>query len=321
MTTRVPYSMTTAPVNVRAYGAKGDGLTNDSAAIQAAITAAVGTVVFPKGDYLVNTGLVLPSNCNLEFEAGALLKAGTNSMTVISTSAGFKSGIKLRNVSVDGNTKTGVTAIKFSNVQFNSTIEAPNVYRCATGIVLEAVCIGVSVLTPTVYATPNAIQVLASNANTIVAPNIDNQVSGGGTGAGTGVYFTGGQNRVSGGFVQGVEWGVYDAGEFNSVNGTYFELCSSAAVRWAEAVGPAANDVFFFGEAAAAGDRFLLVANGTQGGTVMWPKMVQGNSTGGLFYAVNDNDGIVAHYADGGTDFNTDLGTATEINVAWPIAP
>lgn len=321
MTTRVPYSMTTAPVNVRAYGAKGDGLTNDSAAIQAAINAAAGSVVFPKGEYLVNTGLTLPSNCYLDFEAGALLKAGTNSMTVLATTAGFKSGIKLRNVSIDGNTKTGVTALQLSNVQFNSTVENINVYRCTNGVVLDSVCIGVSLITPTMYATPNAIKILASNANTVVSPNIDNQVSGGGTGAGTGIYITGGQNRVSGGFAQGLEWGVYDAGEFNSVNGTYFELCSSGALRWAEAVGPAANDVFFFGEAAAGGDRFLLVANDTQGGTVMWPKMVQGNSTGGLFYAVNGNDGIVAHYADGGTDFNTALGTATQVNVAWPIAP
>lgn len=46
-----------------AYGAKGDGATNDSAAIQAAIDAAAaasgGTVFFPEGSYIVNTGLTV----------------------------------------------------------------------------------------------------------------------------------------------------------------------------------------------------------------------------------------------------------------------
>ena len=71
MTTRVPYSMTDAPVNVKAYGAKGDGVTNDRAAIQAAIDAGAGTIYFPKGSYLVNTGLTIPSGCHLEFGTGA----------------------------------------------------------------------------------------------------------------------------------------------------------------------------------------------------------------------------------------------------------
>lgn len=53
MTTRVPYSMTDAPVNVKSFGAKGDGVTNDTAAIQAALDAAAGkTLHFPAGTYL-----------------------------------------------------------------------------------------------------------------------------------------------------------------------------------------------------------------------------------------------------------------------------
>lgn len=42
MTTRVPYAMTDAPLNVRAYGTKGDGATDDTAAFQAALDAAAG---------------------------------------------------------------------------------------------------------------------------------------------------------------------------------------------------------------------------------------------------------------------------------------
>ncbi len=56
-------------VDVRAFGAKGDGITNDSTAIQNAINSIPiaggigergkgGTVYFPKGIYLCNTGLI-----------------------------------------------------------------------------------------------------------------------------------------------------------------------------------------------------------------------------------------------------------------------
>jgi hypothetical protein len=51
-----------APVNVRDYGATGDGTTNDTTAVQAALTAAkAGSKVlyFPKGNYLVEEALYL----------------------------------------------------------------------------------------------------------------------------------------------------------------------------------------------------------------------------------------------------------------------
>jgi hypothetical protein len=56
-----------ASVNVKDYGAKGDGATDDTTAIQNAINAAKvqaqnrgGTVYFPPGDYLISAPLVLP---------------------------------------------------------------------------------------------------------------------------------------------------------------------------------------------------------------------------------------------------------------------
>jgi hypothetical protein len=305
--------MTDAPVNVKAYGARGDGTTNDSAAIQAAINAAAGTVYVPKGNYLVNTGLTLPSSCHLEFEAGALLKAGTNSMTVLSTTAGFKTGIKLRNVAVDGNSKTGVTAVALSNVQFDSAVVGLNVNNCATGLVLQSTCIGVHVDHPTIYGTIDAIKILASNANVVTCPQIDHQ-TGASPLTGTGVYITGSSNAIYGGFIQGFQHGVYDQGDYNKVDGTYFELCSDCAIRWEGCLLPTATDVFFYGQAASAGARYLAVGSDTKGGRVMWPKMVQGNSTGGLFFFSSGNSNCATDYATDGGTTNTAAGTATQIS-------
>lgn len=53
----------TNPINVMDYGAKGDGVTDDTAAIQAAIDAATGTVLFPPGNYSISATLKV-SNVN-----------------------------------------------------------------------------------------------------------------------------------------------------------------------------------------------------------------------------------------------------------------
>lgn len=53
-------------LNVKAFGAKGDGVTDDTAAVQAAINAANaangGVIYFPSGIYLIGSALVIPNN-------------------------------------------------------------------------------------------------------------------------------------------------------------------------------------------------------------------------------------------------------------------
>lgn len=66
-------------LNVKEFGAKGDGVTEDTAYIQAAILACPknGRVLIPAGNYLV-TSLFLKSNLKLELEKGAVLEAITD---------------------------------------------------------------------------------------------------------------------------------------------------------------------------------------------------------------------------------------------------
>lgn len=55
-----------ALINVKDYGAVGDNLTDDTAAIQAALTAGAGnTVYFPKGSYRVTSGLSVPNRTTI----------------------------------------------------------------------------------------------------------------------------------------------------------------------------------------------------------------------------------------------------------------
>ena len=70
-----------AVCNVRDYGAKGDGTTKDTAAIQKAIDACAekggGTVTLPAGNYL-SAPIVLKSNITLHLDKGATLLGSTD---------------------------------------------------------------------------------------------------------------------------------------------------------------------------------------------------------------------------------------------------
>lgn len=88
--TKVSYSMIDgAAVNVKDFGAIGDGVTNDAAAIQAAINslAAGGVIYFPIGTYLCGSGLTIANNnVSLEFSNGAALTYTTATQTLLTFS-------------------------------------------------------------------------------------------------------------------------------------------------------------------------------------------------------------------------------------------
>lgn len=115
-TTAPPTTTTTSPtsqvLNVRDYGAKGDGLTDDRAAIQACIDAAVAEgkwAYMPPGTYKMNA--VSGQSHALNLSSGAKL-AGAGASSVIYSEVTYpfwidgKTSITLRNFTLDSNLAT-----------------------------------------------------------------------------------------------------------------------------------------------------------------------------------------------------------------------
>lgn len=98
-------------INVKAYGAVGDGATDDTAAINAAITAAGtnGTVFFPKGTYLVSSTLQMLSGQCFLGEGGSMQGTSTIKKGANGDLINMVGRCRLENISLDcvGATYTG----------------------------------------------------------------------------------------------------------------------------------------------------------------------------------------------------------------------
>jgi parallel beta-helix repeat protein len=113
-------------INIRAYGAVGDGVTLDRAAIQAAALAIPpqgGTLLIPRGTYLLdrttlpepNSGkfaIWVKSNTVIQAESGAVLKMASSvtaqtDLIVVSdgTHYGGANNVQIRGLTIDGNTR------------------------------------------------------------------------------------------------------------------------------------------------------------------------------------------------------------------------
>lgn len=122
--TKATFSMIEgASLNVLDYGATGDGVTDDTAAIQAAINDGVTqnkAVYIPNGTYIITSTLNLPNNITLYGETQRKINQGGNTYgTIIKTAANitmmqttavmpsFTFGIRIENISFWGNGSTG----------------------------------------------------------------------------------------------------------------------------------------------------------------------------------------------------------------------
>lgn len=118
--TKVSYSMISgAPANVLDFGAVGDGVTDDTVAIQSAIdfviaqpATGVKTLYFPDGDYSVTTiSFAMPSGsagtvtgCTFLFNGTISGKSSGNHSSVVEVMAGYSKFVNMR---VNGNNNDG----------------------------------------------------------------------------------------------------------------------------------------------------------------------------------------------------------------------
>lgn len=113
----VPQSVSPGVVNVRDFGAHGDGSTDDTAAINAAIASLAsgpGSVIFPPGIYVVGGIIVGDSQCLVGSGKGATVikrAPGFNGHVVTTTGYGTTGAAKfeIRDLSIDGNKGANVT--------------------------------------------------------------------------------------------------------------------------------------------------------------------------------------------------------------------
>lgn len=120
--TKVSYSMITgAPVNIKDFGAVGDGVADDTAAIQAAEAvafAANNILFFPAGTYIFDGQFV----CRVSIEGyGAIIKEKSNTASVDSVVRyNTTNNITVRGLTVDGNsTYRGLLFIDCDNIKIN----------------------------------------------------------------------------------------------------------------------------------------------------------------------------------------------------------
>jgi hypothetical protein len=103
--------------NVRDYGAQGSGLVNEIPAFNAAIAAASaaggGTVYVPTGDYLIRSGIWLPSNVVLKGDGPLLTKVNYNISNCCDGAITFRNGA----------TRVGAMDLSLINVNYS---EAPD---------------------------------------------------------------------------------------------------------------------------------------------------------------------------------------------------
>ncbi len=108
--------------NVKAFGAKGDGITDDTLAIQAALddlTSGAGLVFMPPGVYLVSAPLIVNANDYVVVEGSGLATVirASSSFTgnaIITNTYDRARGMFLRNFCIEGNPAvTGIQGIYF----------------------------------------------------------------------------------------------------------------------------------------------------------------------------------------------------------------
>ena len=117
-----PYTEGSDVVSVKDFGATGDGATDDTTAVQAALDAGAGAVYFPAGTYLCDD-LDLSTGATLYGDGiDSTIKASSNVTRFIEGDT--VSGVELRDLSIDGNkaVATSGTNLVYFDLSTNITL-------------------------------------------------------------------------------------------------------------------------------------------------------------------------------------------------------
>ena len=92
-------------VSAKQFGARGDGTTDDAAALQAAMNFAASSgleLIAPEKDtFLIGSGLSIPSGLQANFKGSTIKRKSGSVFNMLANTSG--TGIKLQNLVVDGN--------------------------------------------------------------------------------------------------------------------------------------------------------------------------------------------------------------------------
>lgn len=137
--TKVSYSMIEGAVaNVLDFGAVGDGVANDTAAIQAAINAANG-VFFPSGNYLVNAQIDLKSDLLLFGEGGSKISLAAG-VTPYVLRGSATDNVTIRDLEIEGNGASGFSTVYITNAT-NVTVDNCKITKSGSNALFFVDCL------------------------------------------------------------------------------------------------------------------------------------------------------------------------------------
>lgn len=108
---------------VKEYGAKGDGVTDDTAAIQKAIDANTdGVLAFPPGTYMISNAIKIDHRCALHFYGAKIKASKAMSALFYTDSVNFESSLKVISLIGDGATLFDLNGLASVGVRASGAI-------------------------------------------------------------------------------------------------------------------------------------------------------------------------------------------------------
>lgn len=169
-------------VSVKDFGAVGDGVTDDTAAIQAAIDATTGEIVFPEGTYKISAALNVKSNQNL------IGDGATITMT---------NGVFLAGLSVISASNVRINGLKLVGASGGNSFDQAIFISASTNVTVENCLIqdiGNEAVSPNEWG--HGIEIGGNSVNTKVVNNTIKNIKGYGNLRGDGITLRASSNTL-----------------------------------------------------------------------------------------------------------------------------